>query len=539
MLRSLALVGMLPVFLLAASCEQTPPPRHEEALPHLQCVAGDLASLGLRSAVYVSPQGNDAKGCGATVSTACRTLQRGIDSCHGPGCGVLVRHGLYVIDETLTLSDGVAVHGGCLFDGEASHRYRTVVQASTQAGAPAVSATAIVSPTVIANLMVIARDETGPADGRASVAMRVTRSSGLALREVTLVGGKGGEGTSGTSSTQPGDTGGTGTDARDENQGSGGAAPAPQSTFAGRGGDGNWAALRITNGGNLGPICGGPGGINAGNASGAVPGGIAGVDGSEGLWCPGRPHDGPGDGQPGAPGRTGACGAAAKASTRTAGSFDGTAWQPSLGGSGARGDVGSGGGGGGRGGACCWDDCYQGRAGGGGAGGGGGGGHGGAGQQGGASLPLLLVDSHVSVVGAGNHLIPGPGGRGGDAGSAASGGPGGSGGAGGNSGQQNLYWGHWCGGVGARGGAGGRGGAGSGGAGGNGGPSVGVGLVDGSSARTSTGGIYDGQPGSPGHKGKGAPGRAAGDCSGPDGEEGLPAASGPFLAIPSPAEQGS
>lgn len=76
----------------------------------------------------------------------------------GAGCGVLVRHGLYRTQATITLKDGVSVYGGCLFDDETDHRYRTMIDASPTAGAPAISGHAIGSSTTVHGLVVIRED---------------------------------------------------------------------------------------------------------------------------------------------------------------------------------------------------------------------------------------------------------------------------------------------------------------------------------------------------------------------------------------------
>ena len=59
--------------------------------PPVAC--GGVNVAGLARAVYVSPAGSDGTGCGATPATACATIQQGINSCSGTGCGVLVRYG--------------------------------------------------------------------------------------------------------------------------------------------------------------------------------------------------------------------------------------------------------------------------------------------------------------------------------------------------------------------------------------------------------------------------------------------------------------
>ncbi|HKA54359.1 MAG TPA: hypothetical protein VKJ47_11925, partial [Candidatus Binatia bacterium] len=73
------------------------------------CGVADLS--GLRRQIYVSPQGNDITGCGATAAGACKTIQQGIENCSGSGCGVLVRYGLYPLSTPIALADGVSVYG--------------------------------------------------------------------------------------------------------------------------------------------------------------------------------------------------------------------------------------------------------------------------------------------------------------------------------------------------------------------------------------------------------------------------------------------
>lgn len=467
--------------------------------------------------VYVSPKGNDATGCGAAPASACASIQTGIDACSGAGCAVLVRYGSYRTTATITLKDGVSVYGGCTFGSATNPNDRTLIDANPTDGGPAIRADTINAPTRIERLAVIAKDET--ASGKASIAMVVNQSRGLVMSQVVLASGRGGDGASGGSNTVQAGPGGPGQD------GSVGGARGQSCTAnhvssAGDGGDGQVSAA---------PGSKGPSGCVIshrttvdGQPSGTAAGGAAGTIGSDGVWCPNRPHDFPDVGGPGGNGQPGTCGAPARISALSGGSFTGATWQPSRGDSGQPGSVGAGGGGGGAGGACADfsgnDIAYYGLPGGGGGGGGCGGGSGGAGQQGGASIPLVIADSMLTWDGTRNAVIPGPAGKGGNGGNAAAGGQGGHAGAGVTTGQ-TLFWGHYCGAVGANGGIGGWGGAGSAGAGGNGGPSIGIALAGASPIPSNDTGIYAASPGAPGRGGiGGAAARVDGACRGADGQ---------------------
>lgn len=458
--------------------------------------------------VYVSPQGRDDDGCGGSTSAACKSIEQGIKLCAASSCaGVLVRHGLYPTDATITLKDGISVYGGCRFDGEPDKMYRSTIHVTASlAGMPAIVANGIDTPTLIHGLVVVGSDET--ASGTASLAMTVSDSRALVLIQTVLASGHGGDGRSGASTTTAGGPG----QAAGYGYSGGLSCPSNRVVGAGDGGRGGTDAPTWNNGNCQTSDSG-----ENGQRSGAVTGGALGQHGTAGLWCANRPHDAPGIGAIGGPGSQGACGRVAQASPLSAGSFDGTAWRPSQGDDGEAGAVGSGGGGGGAGGACGDQTFFNGLPGGGGGGGGCGGGRGAGGQQGGASIPLTLVNSSITRDPALNSVVPGPGGQGGDAGSAALGGTGGRGGTGATA-PRWLYWGHYCGAEGNSGGAGGWGGSGSGGAGGHGGPSIGIALVRSSPAPPVNGGIYAPMPGLPGRGGDGG-GQAPvdGACIGPAG----------------------
>ncbi len=496
------------------------------------CAGADLS--GLKSIVYVSPQGADDAGCGATTAAACKTIQQGIANCAAAGCGVLVRHGLYPTSATIALRDAVSVYGGCRFDGEADRKYRSVIQASPAPGTPALSADGVNSPAVLSGLVVLGKDET--ADGTASIAMTVSNSSALTLTRSTLAAGKGGEGAPGSTPTMAGVGQDGAKAAANFRAGIGGQACAgTPPASAGRGGAGAdlnsndsygcFAACgcRNNNSGNTGPS-----GEN-GSDSGSVKGGGGGGAGAEGCSCNSTTNSST-DGGSGGSGSSGSCAVTGGAANLDIlGSFVSTSWTPSQGVSGRAGDVGSGGGGGGAGGRNVWahnftGTDYDGYAGGGGGGGGCGGQGGQGGQQGGASIALVLYSSKMPGSTDTNSIIPGLGGRGGDGGNGARGGPGGTGQTG-WPGFDQVFTSSWCGdnfkvpGGGGKGGDGGAGGAGSGAAGGNGGPSVGIALVKTSQAPTA-GGVYPpALPATGGDPGRGGQGGAA-NCRGADGATG-------------------
>jgi hypothetical protein len=122
-------------------------PQPREGFSPVVCGAADIPSL--TGAVYVSPQGTDGPGCGASSASACKTIQQGVANCGGAGCGVLVLWGVYKTAEAapplpdrIALRDGVHIYGGCRFEGEADEKYRTIVQAPDD-GEPALVANAI------------------------------------------------------------------------------------------------------------------------------------------------------------------------------------------------------------------------------------------------------------------------------------------------------------------------------------------------------------------------------------------------------------
>jgi hypothetical protein len=497
------------------------PPFDQAAPGAAVCSGADLS--GVRTAIYVSPQGTEDPNCGTTITATCKSVQQAIHRCTSEGCAVLVRHGLYAPATPTTpieLNEGVSVYGSCRFGGEPDRKYRTVIQASPAgtAGSPVIVASNIQSATTVQGLVIIGRDE--GASGSPSIAMAVSGSRGLVLANSVLVAGRGGQGATGASSN--GLAGGPGFAPTCATcRGMPGAA-CPSSPPSGVGTGGAGAASNVydsfqcigrcrcdQNAQNVSDSLGLVG-QNSGAAiggGGANPGGIGCSCYSAELAAVGDTGlENPGTGNTGGTGQPGACSAqGGTASSLVWGApAQGTVWVPGSGGAGATGSVGAGGGGGGAGGFSTWDgDDRDGMPGGGGGGGGCGGTGGSGGQQGGASIALLLVDSAVTQVASVNSLVPGPGGDGGPGGKGGLGGPGGSGGAGMVGGTNNFDVRGTCHtsfapASGGPGGAGGAGGAGSGGAGGNGGPSIGIALRGASTVPRSSSGIYAGTPGSGG-----------------------------------------
>ncbi len=489
----------------------------------VRCGHADLSKLA--KVVYVSPQGNDVSGCGQSATSPCKTIQQGTANCSGENCGVLVRYGVYKTGNPVSLADGVSLYGSCVFD-ETPYLYR-----STVIGNPAIEAKGINKSTVIEGFVILGG--TAVHSGEASVALIVSNSTGLVLRENILATGRGGIGANGNTPFAGG--GQSGRYAPNSNTGGAGGvacSSSPPSGSTGKGGKGadlqqifsSGCAFECNCSNNNYPASVGE---NGGN-SGSVPGGAGGQRGSSGCACVGR---GGGDAGTGPDGRPGNMGAASTQgglpNSDTKGSFAGTIWRPNFGGTGTSAQVGSGGGGGGSGGfAALRGYDYSGFPGGGGGGGGCGGPGGTGAQQGGASVPLVLLVSSVAGLAGSNALIPGPGGQGGKGGIGARGGNGGSGVTGYLGQQYHVQQG--VGGIvckgtvpgrGGRGGNGGQGGAGSGGAGGNGGPSFGIAVVN--SPPLSADGIviYAGQSGRGGDLGPA--GQNDAQNKGADGKTGL------------------
>ena len=492
----------------------------------VNCAGADLSKI--TSAVYVVPEGSDNNTCGSQPGSACKTIHQGIKNCKGEGCSVLVRWGTYNLSASLELADGVNLYGSCVFEG-ADHKYRSMIL-----GRPAIRANNINKPTTLHGFVIIGTTAASP--GEASIAMLISNSKGLTLRQDVVVSGRGADGSNGAYAD--GATGQNGFGATGNVGGAGGRAcasnpPAGSTGFGGRGADHNnvytWGrgVLAKCKTNNVSESLG-----KAGEKSGAVSGGGGGGRGGAGCMC--DPNDGnSGDGPSGGEGNPGQCGVTGgKPNSNNKGAFSGTAWIAVRGDSGAIGQVGSGGGGGGSGGYAVyvpiwlWEPLkdFNGRPGGGGGGGGCGGPGGQGGQQGGASIPIELFNSSLIGLAGANVLIPGPGGRGGNGAIGGKGGPGGQGVQGRKGVKEHfdaaLACEGWGPGYGGKGGNGGQGGAGSGGAGGNGGPSFGIALVN-SPPLPGTGvAIYPAQPGAGGSRGAGGH-NGGSQCKGADGENGV------------------
>lgn len=189
---------------LLAACgggSDPPAPSKPDLLgePPVACAGADLT--GLQTTVFVSTVGADSASCGSSAGAACKSVQQGIANCSGAACGVLVGPGTYDLDavafplpRTVELREGVSVIGGCVFDGSADPRYRSVLRGP--AGLPAVSASAIGSATLLHGFVVIA-GWSAQVDGTASIAMAVDASPALTLRNLRLVGGPGANGANG------------------------------------------------------------------------------------------------------------------------------------------------------------------------------------------------------------------------------------------------------------------------------------------------------------------------------------------------------
>lgn len=538
--------------------------------PQTTCIGADVS--GLDNVIYVAPKGTDSGTCGASAVGACATIQRGIENCNGAGCAVLVRHGKFATMSTITLRNGVNVHGSCRFPNETevdpvAANYRTVIESVPPSGKPAVSAESINAPTVVSGLVVLSAANSGLSDP--AIVMVASQSRGLALTHSSLIAGTGIEGgplTPGQAS--PGGPGGPAPSLSPaymfpadscptpgdvpppmsvqpiKTGGAGGVACAAGPPAGNRGSGGQGADLAINQNADCRgslyctcyddiPTSQGRNGI----ASGTVSGGSGGPHGDGGCSCGGYKDGVPG-GVTGSPGATGECAVQGGRASHNHGSFQGTTWIPERGGQGASGSVGSGGGGGGAGGMAAWTNpenevLYDGLAGGGGGGGGCGGLGGLGGNQGGASIALVLVNSSMPGVADRNSIVPGPAGAGGAGSTGGVGGQGGTGGTGQQGGSCGIHKDSVCSGdvpgSGGIGGQGGQGGAGGGGASGSGGPSIGIALVAGS---PDPGGaaVYAGLPGRggplPGGGGRNAPSsNDPNPCTGAGGSNGIAGAS--------------
>jgi hypothetical protein len=376
------------------------------------------------AAIYVAPTGSDA--ASGSMASPKKTIASGIAAAAAarPVLAVIVQVGSYA--EALEVPSGVTIYGG--FDASWN---RTGTGTTQITGAsPAVSFRSVSAPSGLDQVTVKSTDAVQP--GGSSIAVLVTGSVLVELRNVVLLSGSGANGTDGSN----------GVDGGDGFDGTIGQKGVEHSTSFGC----NNRTLPVGGPGG-GSSCGRDGGTGGapgvGSGSGATgdpgligtpggPGGASSKDGSPG-----------GDGASGTPGMLGMGGA-------EAGMFVGGVYMPASGGDGIAGGHGNGGGGGGGGGGGTSGCNSSGSSGG-----------------GGGSFGLVAIESHVSVtastITAGLGGTGGSGGFGGNGGRAGAGGPGGPYGG---SGEQDD------GGNGGPGGAGGVGGRGGHGGGGGGGPSA-------------------------------------------------------------------
>lgn len=469
------------------------------------CGYADLTPITRR--VYVSPSGTDSDSCGATVGSACKTIQKGFARCGGQitGCGVLVMYGEYQLPQTLKYEPGVSLYGGCVPRQRWKKEYFSTILAPP-GGVPAIFSQGVMSHrSVMQGFTVIGSNAT--ARGAASVAMVVRSSSRLELLNNTIVAGEGGAGLPG-SDAQPGAAGGNGNGRTGGTSGCG-------SPSGGKGAgvmnvSVQTSGLRFT----CNPSC------PDNNCYG-----YAGEAGSTGRWqgggkwgrgncteCGSAAGD---NGEDGASGHPAPCGPGGAVSPDNRGTFSDTTWAPSVSSGGTGGGVGGGGGGGGSGGYrgifCFWVTTENsGNTGGGGGGGGCPSLPGGGGQQGGASFAIvtkitMLNMNDCRIIGARG----GAGGRGGNGAKGGAGGTGAGGASGGNAG------------TGGRGGNGGPGGSSGGGAGGNGGPSVLIAMLQETILNVTGTTYYGGTSGLPGSSGIGGATADAGNCSGANGAQGI------------------
>ena len=157
-----------------------------------QPTCGTANLSGLTSRIYVAPGGSDSPACGRSTTSACASIQQGIDNCPAAGCGVLVRHGQYKTTATITLRDGVSVYGRFHSSGvptadPAAANYRTLIVANPPPGGPAVSGESINTPTVVSGLAVWSR--VGQPLSAPSIVMAVSNSKGMTLARSSLMAG--------------------------------------------------------------------------------------------------------------------------------------------------------------------------------------------------------------------------------------------------------------------------------------------------------------------------------------------------------------
>jgi hypothetical protein len=405
-------------------------------------------------AIFVASGGVNTATCGLDYNDPCQTIAFGISravTANRPH--VYVQNGTY--SGGLTMVNGVSVYGGYDFNWRRGPYSMAGHIVTITGGTTAVRFNGITMPTRLDN--VIVRSANAATTGGASIAVLITSSQLVELRNVLVQPGNGGPGVDGT----PGMAGVAGAAGIDGN-------PGCENSGVGCGGcsrpAGGASGASACAGSSRAGGAGGQPGLGSQNGFGGAPG-VGSTPGGAGATCYGsRACDGQpgGNGAPGASGTNGAGGGGI-------GTFNGTLYVTADGAAGTNGAFGNGGGGGGGGGGGTTNCDSYGSSGGGGGAGGCGGTRGLGGSGGGGSFGVIALDSQVminsSTVTAGNG---GPGGGGGGGGAGGAGGVGGAGGPYGGSSEQDD------GGDGAPGGNGGNGGDGGNGGGGGGGPSVAV-----------------------------------------------------------------
>jgi hypothetical protein len=471
----------------------------------------------VRESFYVASDGNDINVGSPTRPlrsiSAAITRARASLVTPTPRPHVFIASGSYT--ETITLADGVFVHGGYRRDFRAHDPSAFTVEVRAPRGTRAPGGAALVAVDVgrraTSMQWLTLRGLDAEGGGAALGAYLERPGPSLSLTDLTIQAGVPGEGASGADGTAgdgPSSLAGVGESPRaareDGNHlcqqqglpnqvrgGAGGRAVCGGSDV--RGGTGGQSGCPFVTGfqpsGSPGRAAsgasGGAGGQGGQDSQGPIPGacpggfccGLADFSVPNNFQGP-RPGDNGGDGGPGTEG---------EGCPSDAGSFMGSVWSGRTGSSGGDGQPGAGGGGGGSGGGaqmtfmvgiCEFEDGL-----GGGGGGGGAGGCGGRGGQGGASgapSVALLVIQPSGFLMSGVIFKTAEGGRGGAGGAGGDGGAGGSGAAGGalpiSARTTPTLAGPF---PGARGGSGGAGGSGGGAGGGCGGASVGVWIVGG------------------------------------------------------------
>jgi hypothetical protein len=502
------------------------PVRQREAALDVNCDGADGEVL---RSFYVATDGDDSyagsptrplRTLGAALQRAQASLATALARPH-----VFVAGGVYT--ETVTLAEGVQVHGGYRRDfreldpSAFASELRAPTSTSAPGGAALIGRDVGRTPTLFEGFVVRGLDAT--AAERAAVGVYLERpGANLTLRSLYVRAGLPGEGITGSDGT----AGASPTAVAQEGQAPRGAIEQGITHTCVRSDAGN-----IVRGGTGGvSVCGGASveGGRGGNAScptdvdsfqgsGLRGGGSAGAGGTGGQDAEGPltransrtscnqdvccgladftvagAYQGPRSGENG---NDGSAGIAGNGCDDARGTFRNGQWMGVRGATGQAGQPGGGGGGGGAGGGAAirWfnDSCefVDGLGGGGGGGGAGGcgGGAGIAGTSGAPSVALLVIDPSAFTLDDVS-FVPSAGGRGGPGGA---GGDGGLGGAGANGGSipPELRTTPTLAGAspGARGGSGGTGGPGGGGGGGCGGSSVGIWVVG---AEPSTGQLW-------------------------------------------------